>query len=209
MTSPAFCSLRERKAIRSGEGRYCRKGRRQFHQLIARWSRATVSSFLHPSLVMEELRDPCLSGPCPSPFRIFSRLPLSLHAGHSASREAAVGWTFKSNIISSFSSSWPFPSQLRKPPPYLEGVSGTPPHDLITGSWKAGMASGYVAPECALGKGAAKKSAVWHDVTAAEPSEDFPSRVPTEAGGLSGSQTGQAPPLGPSEAPMRKKAKGN
>lgn len=211
VTSLAFCSLRERKGIRSEEGRYCRKGRRQFHQLIARWSRATVSSFLHPSLVMEELRDPCLSGPCPSPFRIFSRLPLSLSMPAIRHQERQQ-WVGHSRVISSppsRPSSRPFPSQLRKPPPYLEGVSGTPPHDLITGSWRAGMASSYVAPECALGKGAAKKSAVWHDVTAAEPSEDFPSRVPTEAGGLSGSQTGQAPPLGPSEAPMRKKTKGN
>lgn len=71
------------------------------------------------------------------------------------------------------------------------------------------MASGYVAPESALGMGAAEKSAVWHDVTAGEWSEDFPSRVPTEAGGISGSQTRQAPPLGPEEAPMRTKTKGN
>lgn len=171
-----------------------------------------MSSFLHLSLAMEGLRDVCLSVPCP-PSHILSPLPLfvSLHAGQTASREAAVGWTFKSNIISSFSSSRPFPGQLGKPPPYLEGVSGTPPHDLITGSWRAGMASGYVAPECALGMGAAKKSAVWHDVTAGEPSADFPFwvRAPTEAGGLSGSQILQAPPLGPSEAPMRMKTKGN
>lgn len=73
------------------------------------------------------------------------------------------------------------------------------------------MASGYVAPECALGTGAARQSTVWHDVTAGEPSADFPSRdwAPPEAGGLSGSQTRQAPPLGPSEAPMRMKTKGH
>ena len=76
-----------------------------------------------------------------------------------------MGWTFESILIPSSSPSPPFPGQLEKPPPCLEGVSRTPPHDLIAGSWRAGMASGFVAPECTPGMGAAENSAVWHDLT--------------------------------------------
>lgn len=95
-------------------------------------------------------------------------VPTPTRAGHATSRGGSVGWTYQIIIAISFSSSWPFPGRLRKPPPCLEGVPRAPPHDLITGSWRAGMASGCMAPECALGTGAAQKSTVWHDVTAGE-----------------------------------------
>lgn len=58
------------------------------------------------------------------------------------------------------------------------------------------MASSCMAPECTLGKGAAQKCAVWHDVAAGEWGADFLSWALVEAGGISGSQARQAPPLG-------------
>lgn len=100
----------------------------------------------------------------------------------------------------------PFPGQLGKPPPYLEGVSRTPPRDLIAGSRGAGMARGCVAPECTPGMGAATRAA-WREGLAPGWRAHFPSRAPTEAGGISGSQRPQAPPLGPEEAPERTKTK--
>lgn len=71
------------------------------------------------------------------------------------------------------------------------------------------MAGGCMAPECTLGMGGAEKCAVWHDVTAREWSLDFPSLAPMEAGGISGSQTRQAPPLGPRRPQRGQKQKGN
>lgn len=87
-------------------------------------------------------------------------LSISSHAGHITPREGAVGWTYKIIIIS-----LAIPRLVEEAPSYLEGVSRTPPHDLIAGSWEAGMASDYMAPERALGMGAAEKSAGWRDVT--------------------------------------------
>lgn len=150
---------------------------------------ATPLSFLH---VFPALSPP----PC-----------ISIHAGHAISREGAVSWT---NKIITVSPSLPFSGQLGKPPPYLEGgVYRTPPHDLITGSRGAGMASGCMAPECTLGKGAAQKCAVWHDVAAGEWGADFLSRALVETGGISGSQARQAPPLGLRRPQRGQKQKGN
>lgn len=68
------------------------------------------------------------------------------------------------------------------------------------------MAGGGTAPECTPGTGAAQKCAVWHDVTAGG-ERGLPPPAPMEAGGISGSQTHQAPPLGPEKAPERTKTK--
>lgn len=60
---------------------------------------------------------------------------ISLHTGHASSREGAVDWTDK---IITISSSPPFPGQLGKPPPYLEGGLQDPTpwlHHRQLGSW--------------------------------------------------------------------------
>lgn len=133
--SSAICSLRERKGIRSEEERYCGKGRRQSHQLIARWSRATMSSFLHPHCYWRNWGTlPIRSLSVSFPYLLLSPF-VSLHVGHSASREAAVGWTFKSNIISSFSSFGHSQASWGNPHPIWRGSLG--PHPM-TSSQAAG-----------------------------------------------------------------------
>lgn len=103
-------------------------------------------------------------GPLPCPFTVpvASLSPSwAIHASHATSRGGTVGWTDR--LASPPSRPLrPFPGQLGKPPPYLEGVSRTPPRDLIAGSRGAGMARGCVAPECTPGMGAATRA--WRGV---------------------------------------------
>lgn len=77
--------------LRSEGGHYCTKRRTQFNQLIARWSRETVSSFPRPQLLIEEMRGQCPPVPPPSPSSVLSfpflyfypRWPYSLKRGSS------------------------------------------------------------------------------------------------------------------------------
>lgn len=144
------------------------------------------------------------SSPC-LPCFLFLPLLLSTPAMQAREREQWVGRTrlLPSPPLHHSQASW------GNPHPIWRGVSRTPPHDLITGSRGAGMASGCMAPECTLGKGAAQKCAVWHDVAAGERGADFPSRALVEAGGISGSQARQAPPLGLRRPQRGQKQKGN
>lgn len=136
-----------------------------------------------------------------SPPRTFSSLPFSFHFYPLRPYNIESGLDIQDYHHLLLLIPLAIPRPIKEAPPYLEGVSRTPPHDLIAGSWEAGMASVYMAPECTLGMGAAEKSAVWHDVTAGEWSVDFSTWTSMVAGSISGSQTAtppppQAPPLG-------------
>ena len=128
--------------------------------LARRWVGRELSPFLYPRLWEEEV------GPQPCPFTVrflpglFSASlspSWTIHASHATSRGGRVGWTDRLASPPSRPLQ-PFPDQLGKPPPYLEGVSRTPPRDLIAGSQTAGMARGCVAPECTPGMGAATRA---------------------------------------------------
>lgn len=105
-------------------------------------------------------RTPALLLHCPVPSQTLAASlspSWAIHASHATSREGTVGWTDR--LASPPSRPLrPFPGQLGKPPPYSEGVSRTPPRDLIAGSRGAGMARGCVAPECTPGMGAATRA---------------------------------------------------
>lgn len=159
---------------------------------------------------MEEVRNPRLPLCSPSPPCFFPALSSSLHfcpcrpCKLKRGSSGLDGQDYYHLLISTI------PRPVGEAPTLFGGgVSITPPHDLITGSQGAGMASGCMAPECTLGKGAAQKCAVWHDVAAGEWGADFPSWALVEAGGISGSQARQAPPLGLRRPQRGQKQKGN
>lgn len=146
-----------------------------------------------------------LLGPVSSPFSL--SLSTSIHVGHTMSREGAVSWTHE--ILSSLSpplgrsqTSW------GSPHPIWRGSPG--PHPMTSSqaagelgwpavTWRLSAPRGWVRPRkapcgmtCLLGSEAA-----------------FPSQAPAEAGGISGSQTLLAPPLGPRKPQREQKQKGN